>query len=71
MWQELAAQLNIRRAVVSAIIANERDKPLAMLFRWIRTTKSDKPYRELYYALCHERVGRNNLAKEFCCEKTA
>jgi len=70
VWQKLAVQFNISRGVVSTINANEKDKPLAMLRRWISTTKSDKPYGELYDALCHKRVGRNNLAKEFCCEKT-
>ena len=71
MWQQLAARLGISRDVRSTINTNERDKPSAMLFRWLDTTESDKPYRELYYALCHERVGRDDLAEEFCCEKTA
>ena len=26
----------------------------------------DKPYGELHDALCHNRVGLNNLGKEFC-----
>ena len=71
MWQQLAARLGINDDVRSTINTNASDKPSAMLLRWLHTTKSDKPYRELYDALCHERVGRDDLAKEFCCEKTA
>ena len=71
VWEQLAARLGINRNVVSGIAANDKDKPMKMLVRWINTTKSDNPYGELYDALCHERVGLDKLAKEFCCKKPA
>ena len=37
-----------------------------MLLHWRNTTASATLYRDLYYALCHDRVGLNNVAKEFC-----
>ena len=37
-----------------------------MLLRWRDTTSSTALYRDLYRALCHNRVGLNNVAKEFC-----
>lgn len=35
------------------------------------TTESDKPSTELHDALCHDRVGLNNLGKELCSKRTA
>ena len=37
-----------------------------MLRRWRDTTSSTALYRDLYRALCHNRVGLDNVAKEFC-----
>ena len=37
-----------------------------MLRRWRDTTSSIALYRDLYRALCHNRVGLDNVAKEFC-----
>ena len=41
-----------------------------MLLRWRNTTSSNALYHDLYYALCEDKVGLNNLAKEFCCKET-
>jgi len=41
-----------------------------MLLRWRNTTASSTLYRDLYYALCHQGVGLNNVAKEFCGKET-
>ena len=41
-----------------------------MLLRWKNTTASTSLYQDLYNALCHDQVGLNKLAKEFCCKKT-
>ena len=71
VWKQLAARLGISYNVVSVIAANDNDKPMKMLIRWKSTTKSDKPYGQLYDALCHERVGLDKLAEEFCCKKPA
>ena len=38
-----------------------------MLLRWRDTTTSRTPYKELYRAMCHDRVGLPNVAREFCC----
>ena len=70
MWERLGTHLNISRDVLQDIAANEKDKPLEMLHRWGNTTTSALPYHDLYDALCHWRVGRNNLAEEFCRKET-
>ena len=69
-WKKLGIRLGISNDVLDEIAANANDKPLQMLLRWRDTTSSATPYRELYDALCHSRVGLNNLAKEFCCKAT-
>jgi len=67
----LGIHLGIGQDVLDRIAANANDKPHQMLLRWINTTTSAAPFGELYHALCHDRVGFNNIAKEFCCkEKT-
>jgi len=63
-------QLGILQDVLDDIQTNERDKPYQMLRRWINTKALATPYIDLYHALCHERVGLDNLAKEFCCKET-
>ena len=69
-WEKLGLHLGICQDVLGTIAANARDKPHQMLLHWINTTASATPYHDLYHALCHDRVGLNNLAKEFCGEKT-
>ena len=70
MWERLGTQLNIPYDVLQDIAANAKDKPLEMLHRWRNTTTSATPYHDLYDGLCDERVGCNNLAKEFCRKET-
>ena len=65
----MGLQLGIFQDVLDEIDTNEKDKPYRMLLRWKNTTVSATPYGELYNALCHIRVGLNNLAKEFCCKE--
>lgn len=69
-WQTLGLYLGIGQDTLDEIDANERDKPYRMLLRWKSTTPSTTLYQDLYNALCHVRVGRNNVAREFCCKKT-
>ena len=69
-WQTLGLQLRISQDTPDVIEANERDKPYGMLLHWKNTTPSTTLYQDLYNALCHVRVGLNNVAKEFCCTKT-
>ena len=68
-WQTLGLQLLISQDILDEIEANEKDKPYGMLLHWKNTTASATLYQDLYKALCHERVGLNNVAKEFCCKK--
>jgi len=70
VWERLGIRLDIPHDVLEGIAANARDKPFQMLLRWRNTTTSATPYHELFEALCHTRVGLNNLAKEFCCKET-
>lgn len=69
-WQKLGRHLGICQDVLDDIEANETEKPYRMLLRWRDTTTSSVLYEDLYHALCHPRVGLNNLAKEFCCKDT-
>jgi len=66
VWKRLGIRLGIPDDVLDDVTANAEDKPLEMLLRWRNTTTSATPYHDLYNALCHSRVGFNNLAKEFC-----
>ena len=69
-WQKLGLRLGISQDVLDAIEANEKEKPYRMLLRWRNTTTSTTLYHDLYRALCHERVGLDNVAKEFCGKDT-
>ena len=68
-WQTLGLYLLISQDTLDEIDTNERDKSYRMLLRWKNTTASTALYQDLYNALCHVRVGLNNVAKEFCCKK--
>ena len=70
VWERLGIRLGIPQDVLDDITANAKDKPFKMLLHWRNTTTSATPYRELFGALSHRRVGLNNLAKESCCKET-
>ena len=65
-WQKLGLRLGISQDVLDDIEANQKEKPYRMLLHWRNTTTSTELYRDLSNALCHQRVGLNNVAKEFC-----
>ena len=69
-WQKLGLHLGISQDVLDDLEANEKEKPYRMLLHWRNTTTSTALYRDLYNALCHHRVGLNNVAKEFCGKET-
>ncbi|XP_020616226.1 uncharacterized protein LOC110054212 isoform X2 [Orbicella faveolata] len=69
-WNNLGLQLGISQNVLNDIATNGKDKPYDMLLHWKNTTPSATPHSDLHHALCHERVGLDNLAKEFCCKET-
>ena len=70
VWKRLGTRLHIPHDALEDVAAKDEDKPLQMLHRWRNTTTSATPYCDLYDALCHDRVGRNDLAKEFCGKET-
>ena len=65
-WNNLGLQLGICQDVLNEIETNGKDRPYEMLRRWRETTSSTALYRDLYHALRHNRVGLDNVAKEFC-----
>ena len=65
-WQTLGIHLGISQDVLDEIATNAKKKPYRMLLRWTDTTTSLTLYEDLYHALCHVRVGLNNVAREFC-----
>ena len=69
-WKRLGIRLDIPHDILEGIAVNAEDKPFQMLLHWRNTTTSTTPYRELFEALSHRRVGLSNLAKEFCCKET-
>ena len=69
-WQELGLRLDISQAKLDEIEAKENRKAYRMLLHWKNTTASAELYSDLYYALCHHRVGLDNVAKQFCGKET-
>ena len=69
-WNNLGLQLGIRQDVLSGIETNGKDRPYEMSLRWRDTTSSNALYHDLYHALCSDRVGLDNVAREFCCKET-
>ena len=70
MWKKLGVRLGISYYVLEGIAANAEDKPFQMLLYWKNSTSSATPYHDLYNALCHRRVGLNNVAEELYCKET-
>jgi len=69
-WKRLGIRLGISNDVLEGIATNAEDKPFKMLLRWRNTSTSATPYHDLHNALCHERVGLDDVAKKFCCKET-
>ena len=64
----MGLRLGIGQNVLNGIKTNGDDKPYQMLLHWRNITSSNALYHDLYDALCQEKVGLNNVAKEFCCK---
>ena len=60
--------LGIAQDVLDGIKTNADDIPYRMLLHWRNTTSSNALYHDLYHALCFDRAGLDNVAKEFCCK---
>ena len=69
MWDKVGLYLDISQEVLDGIAVNAEDKPYRMLLRWRDQSTSTTLYKDLYDALCHNRVGLNNVAKLFCCKE--
>ena len=67
-WNAIGILLGLSNNQVGSIETNAKDKPFQMLLDWKNSTSSRSHYKDLYNALCNEKVQLNNKAKEFCLE---
>lgn len=70
-WEALARRLGFEEADIEEF--NTRKQPdtakrLTMLQKWKRRLGSGATYKVLWEALCHEFVGRRDLAEMFCIQ---
>ena len=65
-WSPIGILLGLSRNQVSSIETNANDKPFQMLSDWKDSTSSQSHYKDLYNALCNDKVLLNNVAKTFC-----
>ena len=69
-WKALGRRLGFENAQLTGFAKDNdefSEKAYAMLEKWKSKEGSDATYRVLYKALCHDLVGRRNLAEEICC----
>ena len=68
-WEALAWRLGFKKADIDGFNNSKEtytEKQLAMLQEWKQKHGSDATYEVLGDALCHEYVGRKDLAEMFC-----
>ena len=65
-WSPIGILLGLSRNQVGSIETNAKDKPFQMLSDWKDSTSSQSHYKDLYNALCNDKVLLNNVAKTFC-----
>ena len=68
-WQDLAWRLGFEKADIDGFNTSKEtytEKQLAMLQKWKQRLGLDATYEVLGDALCHEYVGRKDLAEKFC-----
>lgn len=68
-WEALARRLGCEKADTDGFNTSKEtytEKQLAMLKKWKQRLGSDATYEVLWDALCHEFVGRKDLAEMFC-----
>ena len=69
-WTRLGRRLEFEEAKLDSFDKEKDELPekvYAMLTAWIRREGSDATYQVLYEALCHNHVGRKDLAEIVCC----
>lgn len=64
-WEALARRLGFEQADIDGFNTSTA-KILPMLQQWKQRRGSDATYEVLRDALCHEFVGRKDLAEKFC-----
>ena len=70
-WKGLGRQLRIADSELDQIEADSRgqyEQCYCMLIRWTQVQVSPPTYEDLGQALQHEAVGRQDLAKKYCCD---
>ena len=73
-WVSLGRRLNVDQAMLDAIQVDPRwphlaEKAFQMLLWWKSKNGSNATYMVLCIALCHEFVGRRDLAEKICFRK--
>ena len=65
-WEALARRLGCDTEGSNTSKETYTEKQLAMLRKWKQRLGSGATYEALWKALCHEFVGRKDLAEMFC-----
>ncbi|XP_068735893.1 death domain-containing ATP nucleosidase-like isoform X3 [Montipora capricornis] len=72
-WIKLGRRLNVRHSVLSDLNRNAQlypdlsEKANEMLRKWKTREGDSATYEVLYDELCHDHVGRKDLAQKICC----
>ena len=72
-WKPLARRLEFGEAEIEGFDHDNkelREKCYRMLHTWKRKKASSAAYLVLYEALCHEHVGRKDLAVKYCISES-
>ena len=70
-WAALARRLGVEEAYIEELNTRKQTdtaKQLTMLKKWKRRLGWGATYKVLWDALCHEFVGRRDLAEMFCIQ---
>jgi len=74
-WVKLGRRLKVSHAILRGLSRNTQLYPdlslkaYEMLSKWRNREGDSATYQVLYEALCHEHVGRKDLAQTICCHK--
>jgi len=72
-WKKLGRRLKVSEEDLSDFELNTQryhdlsEKANVMLGKWRKGEADSATYQVLYEALCHEHVGRKDLAQKYCC----
>lgn len=71
-WKKLGRRLKFQESRLEAFDKENdtcSEKVYKMLLRWKQVNCQSATYEVLYNALCHELMGRRDLAEQHCCYK--